>query len=78
MQRRAIYKIMSLEVDSAYHTECSIQAIRNGYWVWFASYLVRSLIMLFFHHREINYSSKYLIYGRSSAFWLSGDIILLV
>ena len=24
-------KIMSLEIDSAYHTECSMRAIRNGH-----------------------------------------------
>ena len=68
-------KIM-LKVDSVYHTECSIKSIRNGYGLWFASYLVPSLIMLFFLHREIDY--KHLICGRSSAFIISGDIILLV
>ena len=37
-------KIMSLEVDSHYHIEYSMKAIRNGYGLWLASHLVRSLI----------------------------------
>ena len=63
--------IMSLEVDSAYHTEYSMKSIRNRYGIWFASYMVRSFTILFFH-REI----LYLICKRSSAFGLSGDILL--
>ena len=39
----------------------------------FFLYLVRSLIMLFFHHREIDY--MFLICGPLSSFWLSGNII---
>ena len=49
---------MSLEVDSAHHTKCSVKAIRNGYGVWFASYLVLSLIMLFFY-RKVQYLTLY-------------------
>ena len=43
-----------MEVDSSYHTECSMKAIRNGYGLRFASYLVHSVIVLF-SHRGIYY-----------------------
>ena len=44
---------MPLEVDSAYYTECGMKAIRNRYGLWFASYLARSLIMLFLPSGDI-------------------------
>ena len=41
-------KIMSLEVDSAYHTKCSMKATLNGYGLLCAS----ALLVLFVHHQK--------------------------
>ena len=38
-------KIMSLEVDSAYQTECSMKAIRNGYGLLCAAALLVLLVL---------------------------------
>ena len=43
-------KIMSLEVDSAYHTECIMKAIRNRYGLLCAAAL---LVLFVFHKKPI-------------------------
>ena len=49
---------MSFEVDSAYHTECSMKAIRNGYGLWCA---VALLVILYGDkkpHHQIEITSR--------------------
>ena len=49
---------MSLEVDSAYHTECSMKAIRNGYGLLCASALLVLLVLPQKAHHQVKITSS--------------------
>ena len=55
---KIMLKILSLEVDSAYHTECSMKAIRNGHGLLSASALLVLFVTSQRAHHQIVITSR--------------------